>query len=324
MSLRVALVGCGGIAVRHAQSIAGLADRMALTACYGRDLAKTRAFADAHGGAAFTDLDAMIDAGIDLAIVTIPPFGRDGEVERLAARGVALLVEKPIALDQVSAERMVAAVEAAGVTAAIGFMYRHGDAVKAWIDADTGRVGMMSAAFQCNHLHADWWRIEAKSGGQILEQLIHLIDLVRYFMGEPDRVYARRSRLFHDEPGYDVEDVSAIIFGWEDGRIATLNANNIAVRGIWHKEWSLFGARMTGRFTGWNEAEFRAADGAGVPRVLAGGADPFVTQLADLADAIRDRRPPLVPLREGARTLHLALAARRAADEGREIALGSR
>lgn len=323
MTLRVGMVGCGGIAVRHAQSVAELGDRMTLTACYGRDLAKTRVFADAYGGTAFTDLDAMIDSGIDVAIVTIPPSGRGGEVEHLAARGVHLLVEKPIALDQAAADSMVAAVAASGVTAAIGFMYRHGEAVKAWIDADTGRVGMMTAAFQCNHLHADWWRIEAKSGGQILEQLLHLIDLVRHFLGEPDRVYARRSRLFHAEPGYDVEDVSAMIFGWDDGRIATLNANNIAVTGIWHKEWALFGRRLTGRFAGWNEAEFRASDGNGEPRVFNGGVSPFVAQLADLADAIRDKRPPLVPLAEGARTLRLALAARRAADEGREIALGA-
>jgi predicted dehydrogenase len=80
---------------------------------------------------------------------------------------------------------------------------------------------------------------------------------------------------------------------------------------------------MTGRFTGWNEAEFRASDGSGEPRVFVGGVSPFVAQLADLADAIRDGRPPLVPLSEGARTLRLALAARQAADEGREIALGA-
>lgn len=319
--IRVGILGCGGIAQRHAESVAALGDRMTLTAWCGRDLARTRAFAAQHGGAAFTDLDAMVDAGIDLAIVTIPPFARDGEVERLAARGVHLLVEKPIALDMAVAERMVAAVEAAGVTAAIGFMYRHGEAVKAWRAADTGRVGMMTAAFQCNSLHADWWRDEAKSGGQILEQLIHLIDLARHFMGEPDRVYARRARLFHDEPGYGVEDVSAMIFGWDDGRIATLNANNIAVRGVWHKEWALFAERITGRFAGWNDAEFRTAVGSGETRMIAGGESPFVAQLADLADAIRDRRAPLVPLREGAKTLRLALAARQSADERHEIVL---
>ncbi len=321
MTLRVGIFGCGGIAIRHAQSVAALPDLMMLTACCGREHEKTQAFAAQHGGTAFTDLDAMIDAGIDLAIVTIPPFARAGEVERLAARGVHLLVEKPIALDQASADAMVAAVETSGVTAAIGFMYRHGEAVRAWDNVDTGQTGMMTAAFQCNHLHADWWRIEAQSGGQILEQLLHLIDLVRHFMGEPDSVYARRARLFHAEPGYDVEDVSAMIFGWDDGRIATLNANNIAVSGIWHKEWALFAEKLTGRFVGWNDADLRASDGSGEPRTIAGETSPFVAQLADLAAAIRHKHKPLVTLREGTATLRLALAARQSADERREIRL---
>jgi predicted dehydrogenase len=320
--LRVGLFGCGGIGIRHAQAVAALGDRMELVACCGRTLDKTETFAAEHGGRAYADLERMLgEERLDLMIVTHPPYTRNGEVERIAAAGVHLLVEKPIALDMAAADAMVTAVEASGVTAAIGFMYRHGDAVKAWNSADAGRTGMMTAAFQCNHLHAHWWREESKSGGQILEQLLHMIDLVRHFMGEPDTVVARRARLFHAESGYDVEDVSAMIFGWHDGRIATLNANNIAVTGIWHKEWALFAERLTGRFTGWNDAEFRASTGDGEPRIIAGGTSPFEAQLLDLADAICDRRAPIAPLREGAATLRLALAARQSADERREIRL---
>lgn len=320
MTLRAGILGCGGIAVRHADSIAATPGIALVGAC-SRELVKAKAFAEPRGAIGYADLDAMIDAGLDLLVVTTPPFARDGEAEHAASRGVHLLVEKPIALDMAAAERMTAAVAASGVTAAIGFMYRHGAAVQAWQAADTGRVGMMTGAFQCNHLHAPWWRHEAQSGGQILEQLLHIIDLVRVFMGEPDSVVARRARLFHAEAGYDVEDVSAMIFGWDDGRIATLNANNIAVTGIWHKEWALFAEAMTGRFTGWNDAEFRPNDGKGEAQCIAAIASPFDAQIADLVAAISERRPPRVPPVEGLHTLRLALAARQSADEGREIRL---
>lgn len=320
--LRVGMLGCGGIAIRHAQSVAALADRMELVASCSRSLETAQAFASEHGGTGYDDLDRMLaEAALDFVIVTIPPFARNGEVERIAAAGVHLLVEKPIALDMVAADTMVAAVEASGVTASIGFMYRHGEAVKAWNAADTGRTLMMTGEFQCNHLHAPWWRIEAQSGGQIVEQLIHQIDLVRFFLGEPDSVYARRARLLHAAPGYDVEDVSAIIFGWDDGRVATLNANNIAVTGVWHKEWSLFGERLTGRFADWSHASFAASSGGSPAQEIAGETSAFVAQLADLADAIVEGRSPLVPLAEGPRTLKLALAARQSADERREIRL---
>jgi predicted dehydrogenase len=318
--LRVGILGCGGIAARHAGAIAGLPGTMQLVACCGRDAARTAAFAAQHGGQPYVDLDAMIDAGIDLIVVTIPPFARDGEVEHIAARGVHLLVEKPVALDMAAADRMVEAVEASGVVAAIGFMYRFGDAVRRWRELDTGRVGLYAGSYHCNALHADWWRTRAKSGGQVVEQVLHQIDLIRHLVGEPDTVYARMATLFHgDTPGYDVEDVSAIIFGWNDGRIATLNASNIAVPGLWYKDWNIFAERLTGRFTSWNDAVVTRTDGSGASETIAEPSDPFVTQLADVADAITTQRPPHVPLREGAASLRLALAAVRSAREGREV-----
>ena len=316
--MRVGILGCGGIAVRHVN--AAKAAELDVVAACSRDLAKAQAFTADHGGTAYDDLDRMIDAGLDLLVVTTPPFGRHGETEHAASRGVNLLVEKPIALDMAAATRMADAVEATGVTAAIGFMYRHGSAVREWKARDTGPVGLYAGAYHCNALHADWWRDEAQSGGQILEQVIHQIDLIRHLMGEPATVYARRANLFHhDTPGYSVEDVSAITFGWDDGRIATLNASNIATPGVWHKEWNVFAEHLTGRFTSWNEAVFTETKAGATSEPLVSPADPFVTQMEDVAAAIRDKRQPLIPLREGVTTLKLALAARQSADERREI-----
>jgi len=320
--LRVGLLGCGGIAARHAGAVAALGERMELAGCCGRDLDRTRAFAGQHGAIAYVDLDTMIDDGIDLMIATLPPYNRHGEIEHAAQRGVHLLVEKPIALDMDAATRMVDAVEASGVVAAIGFMYRFGDAVRRWRSLDTGPVGLYVGGYYCNALHAHWWRKRALSGGQILEQAIHQVDLIRHLVGEPDSVYARYANLFHrDVPDYDVEDVSAMIFGWDDGRLATLSASNIAIPDVWHKEWAVMAERMTGRFTSWNEAVLTQTASEVTSETIAGDTDPFVAQLTDVADAIAEKREPYIPLREGARTLRLALAAVQSAKEGRELRL---
>ena len=321
--LRIGIHGCGGIAARHAGAIRALADAMELVACSGRDGGRADAFAAEHGGRAYVDFDRMLDeARLDLLLVTLPPFVRGGEIERAAGRGIHLLVEKPIALDETRASSIVAAAERAKVVAANGFMYRFGDAVTAWSERDTGRVGMFSGSYHCNALHAPWWREKDKSGGQMVEQAIHLIDLVRLFMGEPDRVYARAANLFHRHTDrYDIEDVSATLFSWDDGRLATINASNIAVPGRWTKEWALFAERMSARFAGWNEAVLTRTAGDVEDEVIAGSTDPFVAQLSDLARAIREHRPPRVPLREGLLSLRLALAARRSAEQGRELRL---
>jgi len=325
MTLRVGILGPGGVAARHAGAIADLADRMELVAVCGRDSERSAAFAHQFGGTAYTDFSRMLEkAELDLLIVALPPFAHAGQVERAAAAGVNLLVEKPIALDL---DRACSLVEASrNVVAACGFMYRHGAATTRWDEhvarGQTGRPAQFSGFYQCNALHAPWWRDREKSGGQMLEQLIHIVDLMRHWMGMPDSVYARSANLFHkDVPDYTGEDVSAMMFGYPDGRIGVLRANNVAVPGRWAKGWQMVSEGMTGTFTDWNTAELVRTAGEVAVETIAGTESPFVTQLRDVADAIRDGRPPRVPLADGEASLRLTLAARQSADERREILL---
>jgi predicted dehydrogenase len=325
MPLRLAILGPGGIAARHAAAAAALPDDLALVAVCGRDAGRTEAFAATHGGRAFTDFAAMLDdASPDLLVVALPPFAHAGQVEAAAARGIHLLVEKPIALDLDRAAGMVAA--ARPVVAACGFMYRFGAAVERWEQTDAGRALHFSGAFHCNALHAPWWRSLGSSGGQMVEQLIHLIDLVRHTLGMPETVYARAANLGHrDVPGYTAEDVSAIILGYADGRIGVLHASNVAVPGRWTKQWQIAAERATGSFSDWNTAEITlhaGASGGAVERV-ASARNVFEAQLADLVGAIRGGRPPRVPLSEGLDSLRIALAARQSASERREIVLAA-
>ena len=123
---------------------------------------------------------------------------------------------------------MVAAAEA--VVGACGFMYRHGTAVVVGMSLITGRVGHFSGSFHCNALHATWWREREHAGGQMVEQFIHIADLARHTLGEPQTIYANAANLFHRGiDRYTGEDVSAIILGYADGRIGVLHASNAAI-----------------------------------------------------------------------------------------------
>jgi predicted dehydrogenase len=324
--LRVGLLGCGGIGARHAAAVDVLKDEMQLVACCGRSDSKVREFAARFGAEPLTDLRRMLDSQLDLLIVALPPFAHTGQVELAVAAGTHVLVEKPIALDMTRARSMVDAAAKAGVVAACGFMYRFGAAVTRWDEAakngEAGRVGLFTGQFHCNALHADWWRERAKSGGQMVEQLIHIVDLARHQLGEPQCVYARTANFFHrDVAGYDSDDVSAIVLGYADGRVGVLNATNGAVPGQWNKLWEIVAERMTGRFTGWNTATLTHTIGAPRTEAIDAPTDVFVAQLADVAAAIRERRAPAVPLSEGASTLRIVLAACQSAAEGREIPL---
>lgn len=320
MTLRVGFLGTGGIAARHAGALAQV-DGLQLVAAASRTLIGAESFTAKFGGTPYPDLDRMLgEAALDLLVVALPPGAHDGEVERAAAAGVNLLVEKPIALDLGRARAMVEAC--ADVVAACGFMYRFGGAVERWDGFDTGRAAHFSGSFHCNALHAPWWRERAVSGGQMVEQLIHIVDLARHALGRPSTVYARAANFGHcDVPGYDSEDVSAIIFGYDDGRLAALNASNLAIPGRWMKGWQIVAERATGIFADWNNAELVTTAGAPKSETVAATIDPFVAQLTDLRDAITGKRPPRVPLADGLAALELVLAARRSADEHREVAL---
>jgi predicted dehydrogenase len=322
MTLRLGILGPGGIAARHAKAAATLPGEMRLVAVCGRDATKTETFAAEHAAAPYTDFDRMLgEAKLDLLIVALPPFAHAGQVERAAAVGVNVLVEKPIALDNDRAAAMVAAT-AGRVLAACGFMYRFGAGVEAFDAAGPGRVLHFSGSFHCNALHAPWWRSREKSGGQMVEQLIHTVDLARHWLGMPDRVYARAANLGHrDVQGYDSEDLSAIVLGYDDGRVAVLHASNIAIPGRWMKQWQVVAERATGIFTDWNNAEIVETAGAVTSEKVAADRDVFATQLADVAAAIREGRAPRVPLSDGADSLRIVLAARQSADERREVAL---
>jgi predicted dehydrogenase len=325
--LRAGIFGPGGVAARHAPAIGAHPEDVELVACCGRDHERTAAFAARFGGAPYVALERMLDqAAPDFLVIASPPFAHLEPFEQAARRGIHVLIEKPIALNDDDAERMIEAARAANITTQVGFMYRFGAAVERYralrIAEETGPIGLFAAHFHCNALHALWWRERDKSGGQMIEQLIHLIDLVRYFLGEPRSVFARAANLFHrDVSRYDSEDVSAIVLSYDSGPIATLNATNAAVPGKWDKAWRIVSERMTAHFTDWNHATFAWTAGELREEQVESETDVFAAQLLDFIGAIREKRPARTPIEEGARSLKLALAARRSADERREILL---
>ena len=327
--LRAGILGCGGIAQKHAQAALALKDEIELVAFCNRTEEKARAFAEqftAGRGAVFTDHRAMFDqANLDLLVVCLPPFVHTDEVELAAKQGVHLLVEKPIAVTSEQAWRMVDVAERAGIKTQVGFMYRFGEAVRQFkADFDAGKMGqagLFSASYFCNSLHAPWWRKREQSGGQLVEQAIHLFDIMRYFLGEPVSIFSRRTNMFHCAVAdYDVEDVSATVMSFANGALGVIYATNGAVPGKWIKEWRVVTQNLAAEFADWNHATFTPTTAPGLaPQVIASEQDVFVLQLQDLVYAIRANRTTRTPLREGAQSLDLVLAAARSAEVGTEI-----
>lgn len=328
--LRAAILGCGDFAGKHADIISRLPGEIELVAFADRNLHKAQAFAARYGAGAraFSSHVTLLDAvDLDLLVVVLPPYGHTDEVALAAERGVHLLVEKPIALTSAAAWEMVAAAERAGIKTQAGFMYRFGAAVEALRarldDGSAGPVGLISARYFCNSLHAGWWRDRSKSGGQLVEQVIHLFDLLRFLGGEVEAVYSRQNNLFHrDVPGYTVEDVSATVVSFASGALGVVYATNNAIPGRWINDYRVVTQKLTADFADANHATFGLTAGEAVEMVTVASERDFrQRQLEDLLQAIREDGETRTPLREGAKTLDLVLAATRAAEERCEVIL---
>jgi predicted dehydrogenase len=329
--LRTAVLGCGGFANRHAQNLISLPDEIELTAFCDHHDWNARAFSEKYTsgrGSIFTDPRAMFEkADLDCVVICLPPFAHSDEVELAAQYGVHILIEKPIALSSEHAWRMVEAAETARIKTQVGFMFRFGAAIERLKEligsGETGPAGLMSARYFCNSLHAPWWRDRSKSGGQLVEQIIHMVDLMRYLMGDAVSVYSRQENLFHhDVADYTVEDVSATVFGFQGGAIGVIYATNGAIPGKWINDYRLVLQKLTAEFSDANHALFHfTAETPVRTETISSEKNMHLAELQDLLTAIRTDGQPRTPLREGAKSLGLALAAVQSAETRQEVAL---
>jgi len=329
MRLKTAIFGCGGFAHRHAGNLAAHPDKFELVAFCDRHVERAQAFSDrytAGRAAIFTDHHELFDrVALDLCVICLPPYGHSDEVERAAARGIHLLIEKPIALTAEHAWRMVEAAERSGIKTQVGFMFRFGAAIehlRGLLDAGrVGPVGLMAARYFCNALHAAWWRDRSKSGGQLVEQVIHMVDLMRYVMGEPASVYSLQNNLFHRHmPDYTVEDVSGTVIGFRNGGIGVIYATNGAIPGRWINDYRVVAAGVTAEFNDANHATFTYTDGPELRSETVASEEGYhLRELLDLYTAVVEDRSTRTPIREGALSLELALAARRSAETGAPV-----
>jgi predicted dehydrogenase len=238
---RTAILGCGGWGNRHAQNLVKLPKQIELVALcdVNPSRASNCAKTFAPKASIFTDHHEMLTrVPLDLLIIALPPFAHTDEVQLCAERGIHLLIEKPIALSHQHAWQMVDVAEKVGICTQVGFMYRFGAAIqrlKSLLDTGAaGGVGSIRAGYYCNHLHNPWWIDKTKSGGQVFEQAIHLVDLMRFLGGEVDSVFCVQRNLFHREvPGYSVEDVSGTVINFKNGAVGVLAATNAAIPWKW-------------------------------------------------------------------------------------------
>jgi predicted dehydrogenase len=340
VSLSVA--GAGLIGRRHIEAIA---------ACPGTRLAsivdpsaEAAAYAASLGVPHFKTLADMIAAGKPDGVVLATPnqLHVDGGMECIAA-GLPVLVEKPLATSVADGKRLVDAGLSAGVPVLTGHHRRHNPLIAAAkARLDEGVIGTPVAAHGMfwlykpeEYFETEWRRMPG--AGPVLLNLIHDIDLMRYFCGEVESVHAVTSNAVRGNP---VEETAAIVLTFASGLIGTFSVSDTIVA-PW--SWELTAAENpayvpTGQFCYliggthgslelpnaklWTNPGKRSWMEPVEPASLsAPQEDPLDRQIAQFAAVIRGEEQPLVSGLEGLKSLQVIEAVRQSAQTGRTITI---
>lgn len=347
-TLRVGIAGCGAISRNHLAAFRAL-DNVQIAGVCDVDLDRAQATAAAWGvPAAVATVGELLDLDLDLVSVCTPHPTHEDVVLQAAAAGVHVLCEKPIAIELASAERMVAACDAAGVRLGVLFQRRFWPAaqrIRAAIDDGTlGRpiMGQCSVMLQRDpeYYSRDAWRgtWANDGGGVLMTQAIHYIDLLQWFMGDVAEVYGRINTYKHGDH-IEVEDSAAAVITFTSGAMATLEASTavspslgvqLRVTGETGASASLteFPEGSDGRVDLWAVAATISAEPAhpeGVhPNVdlatINGQLIPHhTTQVRDFVQALRDGTDPAITGHDATKALRILLAVYESSRSGQPV-----
>ena len=189
--MKIAFIGAGGIAGNYRGSLKRLNQPISVICDVNKD--RATAVAKEENSIAYTDhRDMLAKEKPDVVFICIPPGAHTTQVADSAQTGAALFVAKPIALDMETALRTKDAIEKAGVINQVGYMARHSDITAKAKELLNGRkLAMGFGRFMCRMgASHPWWGKFNISGGQMLEQSTHVFDLLRYFLGDVEKVQA--------------------------------------------------------------------------------------------------------------------------------------
>lgn len=326
-TLNWAIIGCGVISESHLDAIISLKHTKLYAVC---DIIEERAKEKQekyHAEKLYTDYKEMLsDPAVDVVSICTPS-GMHAEMAIAAANaGKHIFCEKPMDVTAAKMDAMIESIEKNNVKCGCVFQrrtYPEAIAARKFIEEhDLGPIIFAEARLkyyrdQAYYDSGDWratWELDG--GGALMNQGVHGIDLLRWFVGDVKSVYAMCRTLARD---IDVEDAAAAVVEFENGAMGTIRGTT-CVYPAQETQISLHFKEGTIIFgdEGVTQCEFLdksikmppvtafAANVAADPTKI--GAKSHLPLAEDLEDAILNDHSPLITPREARKSVDLILA----------------
>ncbi len=231
--LNIALIGCGRIAVRHAELLgAGLINGAKLVAVCDIDKNKAEKFGSKYGVNYYDSFQEMmkIEQNID-AVSILTPSGMHAEhTIALAIYKKHIIVEKPMALTLEDADKMIRVCDENGIRLFVIKQNRYNlPVVKLREALITGRFGKLVMGTvrirwcrDQRYYDQDEWRgTWAMDGGVFTNQASHHVDLLEWLMGDVESVFAKSATQLVD---IEVEDTGVALLKFKSGALGVVEA----------------------------------------------------------------------------------------------------
>lgn len=339
------IVGLGNIGPVHAQAVNAVKGARLVAVCDKRE-ELARSFAKQYGGTPYVELEDMLShPGLQAVSLCVPSGLRAELAEQVARAGKHIMSEKPLEISTARVDRILRACDRAGVMLGCIFQYRFAEAAQQVRRAiDQGRFGKLvlgdayikwyrSQAYYDSGAWRGTWKLDG--GGALMNQGIHQIDLLQWFMGPVESVYARTATVAHT--GIEVEDLATVLVAFKNGAQGVIEGSTAIYPGHAARV-EVHGTQGSaviedGKLVFWEFTKKRAEDKKilaamkGESELGTGASDPLKglkveghrRQIEDFVRAIRTRRPPAIDGREGRKAIALLEAIYKSARAGKAV-----
>lgn len=227
------ILGAGAIADIHADAISKIANAK-LIGVYNRNFDKAQSFSERQACEAFEELDALLEReDLDIICVCTPSGLHEELALKAIQKGKHCLIEKPLEINTQRCDRLIAEANKQGVQLGVIFQsrfYPESKLIKQAIDKQWfGKLAIGSAYVKWSRSEAYYqqnaWRgtWDFDGGGALMNQGIHAVDVLQWYMGEVESVQAMTGNFRHQQ--IEVEDTVVAILRFKSGALGTIECS---------------------------------------------------------------------------------------------------
>ncbi len=328
--MRVGIVGAGFMGTTHA---AGWAETGAEIVGFTAETpVEAEPLALAFGAQVFPELQALIDA-VDVVDVCTPTHLHYSIVLQAAAAGKDIICEKPLARHVPEAQEMVRACREAGVRLlvahVVSFFPEYALAQAQVAEGAIGRPGVLRftrGSYRPKKPVGNWFLDEAKSGGILMDLMIHDFDYARWIAGEVESVFARKVTATHPDAPVDY---GLAILRHRSGALTHVAGAWAYPPPTFRTGLEIAGERGLIQFDSDATAPIanllRRDAGSDAPDVALPPSptseSPYTTQIKEFYSALQGGRPARVTAEDGLAAVQIAVAAMESVASGQAIRL---